>query len=93
MKSALGNKEIMAENIKRYMKLHGLNIRQLSDKIETPYTTVADWVKGKTYPRIVSAQQKIGSRYEIRSRQNLSVSIGSIIHYPTFFRSGSAFTQ
>ncbi len=57
MKSALGNKEIMAENIKRYMKLHGLNIRQLSDKIETPYTTVADWVKGKTYPRIDKIEQ------------------------------------
>lgn len=34
--SDLGNKEIMARNIKKYMKLNDLTVRQLSDKLGTP---------------------------------------------------------
>ena len=48
----LGNKAIMAENIKRYMNKNKISRKQLSTAIGTPYTTVCDWINGKTYPRI-----------------------------------------
>ncbi|WP_353990049.1 helix-turn-helix transcriptional regulator [Pediococcus argentinicus] len=50
--SDLGNKEIMAENINRLMNSRGLDRKQLADAIDVKYTTLTDWVKGNTYPRI-----------------------------------------
>lgn len=52
MMSDLGNKEIMAENIQKLMKSRGIDRRKLSDDLNISYTTVSDWVNGKTYPRI-----------------------------------------
>lgn len=48
----LGNKEIMARNITRYMDLKGVDRNKLSDDLGISYTTITDWVKAKTYPRI-----------------------------------------
>lgn len=50
--SNLGNKEIMAKNIVRYMELNGVDRNKLSADLGISYTTITDWVKGKTYPRI-----------------------------------------
>lgn len=50
--SDLGNKKIMAENIKKLMRSHGVDRRKLSEDLDISYTTVSDWVNGKTYPRI-----------------------------------------
>lgn len=50
--SDLGNKEIMAENIQKLMKSRGVDRRKLSEDLNISYTTVSDWVNGKTYPRI-----------------------------------------
>lgn len=49
---SLGNKEIMAQNIRRFLDMKGLNPRQLSIALDFKYTTVLDWVNAKTYPRI-----------------------------------------
>lgn len=49
---SLGNKQIMADNIKRFLKAKGLNPRQLAIALDFKYTTVNDWVNAKTYPRI-----------------------------------------
>lgn len=49
---SLGNKQIMADNIKRLLKAKGLNPRQLAIALDFKYTTVNDWVNAKTYPRI-----------------------------------------
>lgn len=46
------NKEIMANNIKRYMELKGVTNQQLCDALNFKYTTFMDWIKGVTYPRI-----------------------------------------
>ena len=46
------NKEIMADNIKRYMKMKGVTNQQLCDALDFKYTTFMDWIKGVTYPRI-----------------------------------------
>ena len=50
--SDLGNKEIMAANIKRLMEQNNVSRSELADALHTPYTTVRDWIKGNTYPRI-----------------------------------------
>lgn len=46
------NKEIMAQNIKRYMDMKGVTNQQLCDALDFKYTTFMDWIKGVTYPRI-----------------------------------------
>lgn len=52
MVSFLGNKEVMAKNIQFYMDKNGINRRKLSADLNVSYTTLTDWLKGKTYPRI-----------------------------------------
>lgn len=49
---SLGNKQIMAENIKRLLEQKGLNPRQMAIELGFKYTTVNDWVNAKSYPRI-----------------------------------------
>ena len=46
------NKQIMAENIQRYMDQRGISRQQLCDALDIKYTTLRDWLKGITYPRI-----------------------------------------
>jgi transcriptional regulator with XRE-family HTH domain len=52
MKNDLGNKKVMAENLQYYMDKLGVDRHRLSDDIGVPYTTVCDWIKGNSYPRI-----------------------------------------
>lgn len=55
---SLGNKKIFSRNLKRYVKLEGINVATLSEeltkqnKINIPYSTVNDWYNGIKYPRI-----------------------------------------
>ncbi len=46
------NKQIMARNIQRYMDRRGVSRQQLCDALDIKYTTLRDWLKGITYPRI-----------------------------------------
>lgn len=48
----LGNKAVMANNIEKYMALHGETRKDICAVLGVPYTTVTNWVKGNTYPRI-----------------------------------------
>ncbi|HFU4222065.1 TPA: helix-turn-helix transcriptional regulator [Streptococcus suis] len=48
----IGNKQIMAENIKFLLNKKGLNPRQMAMALDFKYTTVNDWVNAKSYPRI-----------------------------------------
>lgn len=50
--NSLGNKPVMASNIKRLMKEKGINAKELSRAINVPYTTVLSWTKAEYYPRI-----------------------------------------
>lgn len=50
--SDLGNKEIMAFNIKRLLEKHSMTMKDLSTELNIPYTTVCAWCKAETYPRI-----------------------------------------
>ncbi len=48
----LGNKSVMAANIKRLMRKKGINAKELSKALGEPYSTVLSWAKGDYYPRI-----------------------------------------
>lgn len=50
--NAAENKMIMAKNIQRYMDQRGITRQQLCDALDIKYTTLRDWLKGITYPRI-----------------------------------------
>lgn len=52
MSSSLGNKEIMAKNIRRHLNKLGLNAKDFASEMDFKYSTVLDWVNAKTYPRI-----------------------------------------
>lgn len=49
---SLGNKPVMAANIKYYMKVKDINAKELSKALNVPYTTVLSWTKAEYYPRI-----------------------------------------
>lgn len=48
----LGNKEIMAKNIKRLMEQRGKDRNDVCKDLGFKYTTFTDWINAKTYPRI-----------------------------------------
>ena len=48
----LGNKEIMAKNIRHYMEKYNKTRQEMCDALGVKYTTFTDWVKGNSYPRI-----------------------------------------
>lgn len=48
----LGNKEIFAKNLQRYMSEKNIDRRELSNKVNIPYSTLSDWINAKKYPRI-----------------------------------------
>ena len=50
--SNLGNKEIMAKNIRYYMEKYDKTRQEMCDALGVKYTTFTDWVKGNSYPRI-----------------------------------------
>lgn len=52
MENNLGNKESMAQNIKRYMRKKNISRRELCEALGFNYNTLADWLHARKYPRI-----------------------------------------
>ena len=50
--SNIGNKDIMAKNLRYYIEKSGKDRRELSETWGFPYSTVTEWINGKKYPRI-----------------------------------------
>lgn len=50
--SSLGNKKVMAKNIKFYMDKAGVSAKDVCSTLKIPMPTFSDWVNAKTYPRI-----------------------------------------
>lgn len=50
--SNLGNNEVFAKNLKRYMELNNIDRYQLCERLGFKYTTVSEWLTAKKYPRI-----------------------------------------
>lgn len=48
----LGNKQVMSRNLKRLMAERKVSAKELSKRLDFPYTTVLSWLKADNYPRI-----------------------------------------
>ena len=48
----LGNKDVFAKNLKKYMQLNGKTRNEVCQALGFKYTTFADWVNAKKYPRM-----------------------------------------
>lgn len=48
----MDNKNIFANNLKRYMELNGKTRKDLEKDLGVSYYTISDWVNGKKYPRM-----------------------------------------
>lgn len=48
----MNNKNIFAENLKRYMEINKKSRRDVSEALGVSYYTLTDWVNGKKYPRM-----------------------------------------
>ena len=48
----LGNKDVFAKNLKKYMQLNGKSRNEVCHALGLKYTTFADWVNAKKYPRM-----------------------------------------
>lgn len=52
MSEYLGNRDIMARNIRMYLLNAGKTRKQMCADLGFPYNTACDWCNGRTYPRI-----------------------------------------
>ncbi|WP_062805963.1 S24 family peptidase [Enterococcus pernyi] len=81
--SALGNKEVMAKNIQYYMDRNGVDRRKLSSDLGISYTTLTDWIKAKTYPRIdkieILANYFSITKADLVEERKLSTMLSSVI--------------
>lgn len=50
--SNLGNKEVMAKNLKYYVERSGKTQKEMSEIVGVSTSTFSDWMKAKKYPRI-----------------------------------------
>ncbi len=50
--SELGNKQIMAENIRYYLRINDITQTEICSALGLKMPTFSDWVNAKTYPRI-----------------------------------------
>lgn len=48
----LGNKQVMAKNIRRYMEQNHVTQTDVCGTLGIPMPTLSDWINAKTYPRI-----------------------------------------
>ncbi len=48
----MNNKDIFADNLKKYMELNGKSRREICEALGFSYYTFSDWVNGKKYPRM-----------------------------------------
>lgn len=46
------NRRVMGNNIQRYLDEMGMDRKEFAKKIGFPYSSVTDWINGKSYPRI-----------------------------------------
>lgn len=48
----IGNKEILANNLRKYIAMCGKDRRVVAKELNVPYSTLTDWVNARKYPRI-----------------------------------------
>ena len=50
--STIGNKEVFAKNLARYLNRSGKSQREMADLVGVSSSTFNEWMKAKKYPRI-----------------------------------------
>lgn len=50
--SAIGNKEVFAKNLAKYLNMSGKSQREMADIVGVSSSTFNEWMKAKKYPRI-----------------------------------------
>lgn len=78
--SSLGNKQIMAKNIKYFMNLHNKTQKEICKDLGIAETTFSGWVRAITYPRIDKIEMManyfgIGKADLVEDRSTLSVNM------------------
>ena len=48
----LGNKAILSRNLRRLMRERNVTPKEMSIRLDIPYTTLLSWMKADNYPRI-----------------------------------------
>lgn len=64
-KEAERARQILSINLRRYMELKDINIKELAAAIKVPYGTVNDWCNAKKYPRI-GKMERLAKYFNIR---------------------------
>ena len=54
---SMGNKEVLAKNLKRFIAKSGKDRTQIAEELGLSYSTLTDWINGKKYPRINSIEK------------------------------------
>lgn len=55
--SNLGNRKVFAENFAYYLSRSGLSKKEIAAKLKVGQSTVTDWSKARTYPRMDKVQK------------------------------------
>ena len=50
--NTIGNREIFARNLDKYLQRSGKSQREMAEIVGVSSSTFNDWIKGKKYPRI-----------------------------------------
>jgi len=77
--SSLGNKQVMAKNIRYYMEKHGLNATDLALELDFKYSTVLDWLKANTYPRIDKIEM-MANYFKKTENQDISTMVDDLMN-------------
>ena len=51
------NRRVMGNNIQRHLDRIGMDRKEFAKRMEFPYSSVTDWINGKSYPRIDRIEQ------------------------------------
>lgn len=55
--SNLGNRKVFAENLEYYLKKNDMQKKELAQRLGIGQSTVTDWGKARTYPRMDKVQK------------------------------------
>lgn len=61
---SIGNKEVLAKNLKKYIAKSGKDRADVAREVGFPYSTLTDWVNGNKYPRINNIE-KLASYFNV----------------------------
>lgn len=59
--SDLGNKEVLARNLKRLMSENNIDRNKMCDDLKLKYSTVSEWLSANKYPQSTHLRKIKGS--------------------------------